>query len=272
VVIIPGAGVLMAQVFDGGPKVGGQVVKPYLHARFTAEERKHVDVTETDDGTRYFTAVNRSIEFLDNENAVKVVDFPEKPGEVKVDLVVDPGKTVAVRVRDADGKPLSGTVVAGMTASWPNTFRVEKDAFTAYALDPAHPRRLLFYHAGRNLAGTLTLRGDEKEAPVVRLGPAGAVTGRVLDADGEPIAGAVVGLYFTDRTAQELERQRDQGREVVRTGKDGRFRLEGLVPNVKFGLQIQQGRVYLVGQPKIGFREVGPGATLDLGAFRVKPQ
>ena len=77
-------------------------------------------------------------------------------------------------------------IVAGMTATWPNTFTLKGDRCTVYALDPKRPRQLAFYHAGRMLAGTLTVRGDEKEPPTVRLLPLGCVTARVLDGDGLP--------------------------------------------------------------------------------------
>jgi hypothetical protein len=58
--------------------------------------------------------------------------------------------------------------------------------------------------------------------------------------------------------------QQNQQREAVRTDRDGRFRLEGLVPDLKFGLSLHQGRTFLVGTPRIGLKEVGAGKTLDL--------
>ena len=63
-----------------------------------------------------------------------------------------------------------------------------------------------------------------------------------------------------------------QGREAVRTDKECRFRLEGLVPGMKFSLTLRHGGSYLVGEPRIGLKEVAAGKTLDLGDVRVKPQ
>jgi hypothetical protein len=63
----------------------------------------------------------------------------------------------------------------------------------------------------------------------------------------------------------------DQRREAVHTDKNGRFRIEGIVPEVKFMLNVYQGRTFLVGEPRIGARQVKPGETLDLGDRRVKP-
>ncbi|MBI1916034.1 MAG: sigma-70 family RNA polymerase sigma factor [Planctomycetes bacterium] len=274
---IPGTGVLMAQAghrADGtGMEIGGLPVKPFRRAAFSAEDRKHVTLTDDGDGSQYFTAAGGSLEFLSNESAVKRLDLAEGAGIVKCDLFLERGTTLTVHVKDSDGKPLSGTTVAGMTVSWPITFPLKEASCTVYALDPAgKPRRLVFYHTGRKLAGTLAVKGDEKEPPAVRLGPAGVVAGRLLDTDGQPLAGATVGANYADATARELERQLAQGREVVRTDKEGRFRLEGLVPGMKFSLTLRHGGSYLVGEPRIGLKEVAAGKTLDLGDVRVKPQ
>jgi hypothetical protein len=58
----------------------------------------------------------------------------------------------------------------------------------------------------------------------------------------------------------------------VKADKEGRFTLTGVVPGMKFYLQTRQGQTYFVGEPRIGLREVEPGKTLDLGAWKLKPQ
>ena len=187
------------------------------------------------------------------------------------DVFVDRSKTRTVRVQDDAGKPLAGATAAGLTASWPLVFPLKEATCTVCALDPARPRLLVFYHAGRKLAGKLTVRGDEKEAPAVRLVPVGSVQGCVRDSDGQPLAGVEVRASFANGTVQELGRQLKQGRAVVRTDKDGRFRLEGGIADLKFGLGLTQGRTYLVGAPRLGPRQVASGKMLDLGDIRVKP-
>jgi protocatechuate 3,4-dioxygenase beta subunit len=261
----------MAQAYGSDIKLGGQPVKPYMQAEFDAEDRKHITV-KVNGKDRYFTAVGNSIEFLSIENAVKVLDLAEGAGTAAVDLFVDRGKTLTVNVQDPDGQSLAGAVVSGMTVSWPITYRLDSATCTVYALDPPKSRQLVFLHPQRMLAAALNVRGDEKEPPVVKLAPVGAVAGRVLDAEGQPVAGATVEPQYVNEALSELYRFLAQQRATVTTDKDGRFRLDGLVPDLKFGLKVRKGQTLLVGQPRIGQKQVGAGATLDLGDFRTKPQ
>jgi RNA polymerase sigma factor (sigma-70 family) len=270
IVVIPGAGVLMAQAYPDGPKLNGVLIKPYKQAEFDAAERERVKVAEND-GSRRYNAAGNSLEFLDTENAVKVLDLREGAPPTTCDLFVERGTTLKVRVQDADGKPLAGAIVSGMTASYPITFTLEGSECTAYALDPKRPRQLMFLHPGRKLAGMLALRGDEKEPIAVRLVPTGALTGRVLDQDGKPVVGALVRFSYEGRAGDELYRHQKPPREPARTDADGRFRLDGLVPDAKFGLGISKGKTFLAGEPRLGLRQVKSGATLDLGEFRTRP-
>jgi RNA polymerase sigma factor (sigma-70 family) len=268
--VIPGPGVLMVQA-DGKEKVnGGLELNPYKQGEFDAKDREQVKIVDRGDAL-YFTTVDNTLEFLISQNAVKVLDLAPDAGTAKCDLFVERGTTQIIKIEDPEGKPLTGTTVAGMTASGWDTFPIKDSVCTVFALDSKKPRRVLFIHAERKLAGSLTLRGDEKEPPVVRLGPAGSVIGRVLDRDGQPLSGASIDLSSPDRTARELYRQLRQRQATIRTDKDGRFRIEGIVPEVKFTLGIVRGRTFFVGEPRIGARQVKPGETLDLGAVRVKP-
>lgn len=259
--VIPGRGVLIAHVD----------ANVYKQAKFDAKDREQVKITEGDNG-RYFTTIDNTSEDLNLLNAVKYLDLAPDAGTSKCDLFVERGQTLTVKIEDAEGKPLRGTTAVGVMAGWPLPLPIPEATCTVLALDPKKPRSLLVYHAERNLAGVLTVRGDEKEPPIARLRKTGIVTGRVLDRDGQAAVGAAVDLSSPDTDVRELYRRRDQFRPPIRTDKDGRFRVEGIVPDVKFTLGIIRGRTFLVGEPRLGVRQVKPGETLDLGDVRVKPQ
>jgi hypothetical protein len=271
IVVPPGPGVLMVQAWAGDKTNGGQAINPYRKAEFDAEDRKHIPVTNTGDGDRYFTAAGNSLEFLDSLNVAKRLDLAPDAGTVTCDLHLERGRTLTVKVQDAEGKPLTGAAVSGLSATGSIVTSLPAASCTVFALDPKKPRRLIFLHLGRYLGGTLTVRGDEREPPTIRLMPTGAVTGRLLDGDGQPLAGVEIDLAFDDGDARYLYQRLGPDRPPVRTDKDGRFRIEGVVPGLKFGLSLRHGRKYLAGDPRIGPRQIKPGETLDLGERRTIP-
>src|SRR5262249_45726325 len=102
-VVIPGSGVLLAQVQASDKTLGGLGVNPYLQAAFPPAERKRVPVTDDDDSGGYFRAAGNAIDFLSLNNACKVLDLPADAGTVKCDLFAERGKTLTVQVQDAEG-------------------------------------------------------------------------------------------------------------------------------------------------------------------------
>jgi hypothetical protein len=197
-----------------------------------------------------------------------------KPGTavVEEDVVVEPASALPVRVADAAGRPLTGTWATGISPeNWHRPTRVAGDACSAYHLRPGTPRLMVFYEPARKLLGTLSLRGDEKAPAKVRLGPAGAVKGRLLGEDGRPLAGVAVRVYHRVRAAEEMN-EHVHRESLVETGADGKFLIEAVIPGVKFELWPTRGRrtFQAVKQPAEASAE--PGKTLDLGDVMVKPE
>jgi RNA polymerase sigma factor (sigma-70 family) len=270
--VMPGPGVLMTQVRELSETAsGGQKMNPYKPAEFDAKDRQRVQFLEINGGDRCFRiALENQFESLDFQNAVKVLDLAPDAGTVKYDLFVERGATRTLHIEDADGKRLKGTTVAGVTATWPAVLTIKDANCTIFALDPKKPRRVFFLHAKRKLTGTLLLRGDEKEPVVVRLGQADPVIGRLLTSDGQPLAGADIYLNWNDAVGNQLYGGINK-RPRVRTDKDGHFRFEGIVPELKFKLGIIRGETIFLGDPPIGVRQAKAGEPLDLGDIRVKP-
>jgi protocatechuate 3,4-dioxygenase beta subunit len=268
--VLPGPGVLMAQA-HGRETLDGHEVNPYVGAKFDEEDRKLVPVLAGGAGEPVFATAGGKFESIAHESAVKRLDLAEGGEAVMVNVFVHRGRTATVRLQAPDGRPLTGVVVAGMTAMWPTTFTLPQAECTVYALDPVKPRTVVFYHAEQKLAGTLTVRGDEAGPLTARLGPTGAITGRVLDADGQPVVGATIRLLYWDESARELDRHLRQRTELPRADTAGRFRIDEVIPDMKFEPGFRKGSTALLLQPRGQSRRVGAGATLDLGDLRPQP-
>src|SRR5205823_5863212 len=114
---------------------------------------------------------------------------PAKDAEsVTCNLVLEPGRTLTGTIVDSDGKPLAGAIMTGVSRIryWVHE-PLKTPEFTVKGLKPGESQRLLFQHKDRGLAGTILIRGDEKEPLTVKLEPWGVVTGRVLNAEGKPL-------------------------------------------------------------------------------------
>jgi hypothetical protein len=206
----------------------------------------------------------------DDYHALAEVDLAPGAESATVDLQVDPGRTVAVTAVDTEGRPVGGTTVSGLIDQYP-PYATTQDSptFDVRALDPAQPRRVTILHAGRKLAGSVYLRGDEAGPLTGRLRPWGTVTGRILDGHGEPRAKVVVS-ETEDMLFQWPAEPYGLLPRGQQTGDDGRFRIEGLVPGLKYSASAPGP----VTRFAVLFRDVtvAPGEVKDLGDLRVVPQ
>jgi RNA polymerase sigma factor (sigma-70 family) len=170
-------------------------------------------------------------------------------------IALGPAATVKATVVGPDGKPSRGYYVAGMTASprvhsssivpqWSATFAVR-------GLDVRRPRTVVVFSPEKKLGAVLVVRGDEAGPLQVRLRPLGSLTGRVLGADrrpraglrvhatlsreGEGTGGLPVQFFFTaGRWLANLEPK-------ATTDEEGKFRLDGLLPGLKYTLVVSEG-------------------------------
>ena len=203
-------------------------------------------------------------------HAIVEINPDGKSEALALELQVDPGQSLSGTVVDPDGRPIGGTKGSGLNDLMGISVRtLESPEFEVRSLDPAKPRRLFLAHEGRKLAGSVLVRGDEGGPLTVRLEPWGAVTGRVVDEDGEPRLKMEL-LANVDYDKFDPERglvPGDNARVVV--DRDGRFQIEGLVPGLKYQAWASDG-LKLLGKVYEGV-QVGPGATKDLGNVTVRP-
>jgi protocatechuate 3,4-dioxygenase beta subunit len=106
----------------------------------------------------------------------------------------------------------------------------------------------------------------------LKLGPAAVVTGRLVDADGRPIAGARVGVgYQGEKDVATPTTFGRPGDERILTDRDGKFRVEGVIAGLKTMLWAsKEGRPLKAGA---AFENISlrPGEAKDLGSVTAVP-
>jgi RNA polymerase sigma factor (sigma-70 family) len=223
------------------------------------------------DATGHFRTYPSQVSPRDYHTLVEV-DPAREVENTTCNIVLRPGRTLSGIVLDPSGKPLAGARMRGRTASsqwWPEPLKTAE--FEVLALEPDRARVVQFAHADKGLAGFLVVRPEDKGPLAVRLAPAGTLTGRVVNHQGRLLADLEVGAFFDDppaRRGQEKEKPPDGSFPGVRTGKDGRFRIEGLAAGLRYRLIILQGATLY--DPKMSQPPtVEPGQARDLGDVRV---
>jgi protocatechuate 3,4-dioxygenase beta subunit len=188
---------------------------------------------------------------------------PAKDTEgIAQDLTVEPASWVSGTVLGPDNEPLTGVRVLGLPEP---TLKTER--FTVRGINPAAPRRLYFYHDAKQFVGTLLVKGNEKELLTVRLQPWGTITGRLVTDDNQPLG--PVQLFASNPDPSRIGIP-----DRLHTDRDGNFRIEGLIPGVRYSVFFTNDR------PDEPSRAVGylfqhlsvkPGEKRNLGITKGRP-
>jgi RNA polymerase sigma factor (sigma-70 family) len=222
-------------------------------------------------GSPHYNAAGGDFRALEG-NFCKMLQI--KPGTeiVEQNIVVELAAALPVKTQDANGLPLAGTLATGISsAEWDIPAWIENDSCAAYELEPGKARLMVFYAPAKKLAGTLALKGDEKGAAVVKLGPAGAVKGRLVGEDGNALVGVVVNIYFRERQAEEMHLHIHRAK-LVETDADGKFQIDEVIPGLKLKWQFKRGTRTFEPLMKVDGRSVQAGAVLDVGEVELKLQ
>jgi hypothetical protein len=261
-VAYPGPCVIFAHAGRGNP--------PYLHGRLDPADRAkgHFPGPRGDPGNG----------FLDITNGYARIDYKATDVEQKFDVFFHRGNEVKGKLVGPDGAPVRGAVGFGLTRDAsavrpdapPADEALKTDAFTALGLYPKEPRTLSFVHKENRLIGYVVVDGTEERAVQVRLQPWGALTGRLADGDGKPLAGVKVRRFYPALPAPGM---RANGEEFV-THADGRFRVEGLLPEQKHQLALVGPKEGMKLDAGAALKDVSApaGRVQDLGEVRVRVQ
>jgi RNA polymerase sigma factor (sigma-70 family) len=187
-----------------------------------------------------------------------VAEIDPAPGTVSMnrDLLLQRGRSLTVTVLGPDGEALTGNEVAGLTDRGLGYIFLKNpppdtSTYTILGLRPGKERTVTFVNPKRGLAGQLVLRGDEVQPQTITLRPWGVLTGRIVDADGQPCN---VGDVLLGVRLPSLE---------PRIPGDGRFRIQGLVPGKSYTLDLIRGN--MVVNSVVKDVKVAPGEVKNLG-------
>ena len=124
---------------------------------------------------------------------LKDIDIPEGQPQASLNFECDPGITVHLKLVDGDGNPVSGVTILGHKPD-KGYEHLKDDAVDVIALAPDETRRLTLFQRERQLGRVFMLKVIDfpSHTAQVKLVPVSYVTGRLLGADGQPMADAMI--------------------------------------------------------------------------------
>jgi RNA polymerase sigma factor (sigma-70 family) len=179
--------------------------------------------------------------------------------KVARDATLDPGWVLKGTVQGPDGKPLAGARSFLLDGHWWDREATKTAEFTAW-FNPHEQGEILFQHLEKGLVGVAQPPKENGGSVTVRLGPAAAVTGRLVGADGKPQAGVELEVTFQPKGWGSRFNYLPA---PVKTDREGRFRVEGLLPGYEFRLSDTRGELRVGGALRAG-------QATDLGDVRLK--
>ncbi|MDB5390956.1 MAG: blaR1 4 [Planctomycetaceae bacterium] len=170
-------------------------------------------------------------------------------------------------------------------------YQNKSGSFEVNGYQPGLGRRLMAYAQQTDAIGLLDITNDPPPFAEIKLQPASRIAGRLVDTDGQPIAGARIendhfALNLPSPTATEsvlggkFDPERAAfvviGGHPILTDEQGRFELVGIMPGMKYNAQVFAHRKSSSGQdsmvhlgPLFTDLVVEPGKKHDLGDVKV---
>jgi RNA polymerase sigma factor (sigma-70 family) len=228
--VLPGPGVI---------GVTGPRPEAYMPAAVTFRERKAFFKTPIppphNDG---LTTVLRNFPYVmrqEDYNAFALLEPGAKSEGLVKDVALQPPQAVKGRLVGPDGRPLTGVTAFGLVRFGKETLPGAE--FTVRGVNPPAKRPVVFYHPDRDLRFFAAEWRSGPDGPLtVKLQPCGSASGRVLDQDGQPVAGLRIDIWGTGLGG--LGFGADTHR--VTTDREGRFRAPGLVPGQQYWVELSR--------------------------------
>jgi RNA polymerase sigma factor (sigma-70 family) len=255
-VAYPGPGIVTAWAKYG---------RPYLPARPTPAETE-----------RYIKGTFMLGGYVELSEGYRIVDTDKTDKLLTFDIKLDPGRTVKGKLVGPDSQPVVGAQADGLNYVAEEARHgqtrggqlLQTADFTVLRLEPSTPRTISFVHRERKLIGHAVVHGDEKGPLAVRMEPWGALTGRLVDEQGKPLADVRIALHYPSLPAPGLGALQE-----FRSDRDGRFRVEGLLPGHKHELTLSGDptkKITLTVGDRLKGLSARAGEVKDLGDIAVK--
>jgi RNA polymerase sigma factor (sigma-70 family) len=203
-----------------------------------------------------------------NYGALAPIDPAKGVDSAKRDLTLDPGWTFTGTVLGPDGKPLAGARrLTGMR--WWDREGMKTAEFTVQGINPRRLQNfagVIFQHAEKGLIGVAQPPKNKGGSVTVQMRPGASVTGRLVDADGQPRAGVELEVEFRREKMRPDWWWGSYSPGRIKTDREGRFRLTALLPGYQFRLSDGKGVL------PFGGGTLGSGQANDLGDVKMKAE
>jgi RNA polymerase sigma factor (sigma-70 family) len=200
-----------------------------------------------------------------NHHSIVEIDPAKGTSIISKDLFVDPGRVVTVDLVGPDGKPAMGDQIAGRIGivHWEKP-SVIGPGFRIEGLIPGKVREVAARNDAKRLVGTLLLKGNETSPVRMTLQPWGEITGRLIDADGQPWSkGIEIHDFRKDLTRANVV--------CPEPGSDGQFRIVGLIPGRTYNFLVGDKKTHFLKGRIIADVTLKPGEVKDVGDVTPKP-
>jgi hypothetical protein len=202
-------------------------------------------------------------------NTLAAINPARDARSMERNLLLDPGKTVTGTIVDPDGKPVKGVSIEPVRGIGFRMGELPAAEFRIPAIDPKHPRWFLFRHQGKNLGAAVLVKGDEPAPLTVCLKKCATITGRLLDDEGQPRRFATILSGIESGQLGVNDHFVFGGHADTYTRKDGRFRIEVVLPGLRTGVYAGKNPSYF--EPVVTGLTLKPGEVKVLGDVKAKP-
>ncbi len=258
----PGPGMVCVRTFDPS----------YLYVH--ADPRRHFPEIAGNEKL-YGDEKNVLIEFGSNFQTLTTSQFqgitfinpPTDAKDIEVEVLVEKGVSVEVRVDGPDGPIVGPISVNGVTEMLDRKRMFAKPTFAVQGLSSGHPRTVVVGDQPSQLAKAFVVAAEDGPSIDVKLEPSASITGKVL-ADDENLIERL--LIWPNGKFESKGIKTGFQTPMVAVDKEGQFRIDGLPSNVVYDLQVEENRGFEIG---IGHLvkdlKLTPGETKDLGELKI---